>query len=748
MLASPLLLSYLVWRSFRNAEWFPTLPERFGYLPPSWQQTVSGAIWLHAVSVGEVLAAIPLLSELRRKSPRTPLFLSTSTLAGHETAFKRLPGLCDGVFYAPFDFVWAVRRVLRRLRPSAVIILETEIWPSLFRETKRTGAALLLVNGRISDRALPRYLKFAPLFAEILALCDAVLTQSDEMTHRFKSIGATAAATAGNLKYDFTPPPASSLTFGSSEKPLWIAASTSADDNIAEEDAVIAAQKALPGWRLLLAPRKPERFEDAARRLTDSGLRFTRRSNLTDPAADVLLLDSIGELSALFAQADVVFMGGTLAARGGHNILEPAVFGKPVIAGPHLENFRDIETHFTQQNALLRITDGSELAAAILKAHTDPELGKHAQSAAASQTGTADRIATKVLARYRAVCPADRPPQPAFGFLLFFSWLWKAGSAWDRARKLSAARSLPVPVVSVGNITAGGTGKTPMVIELLRDFAPRHPGLLIRGHGRASRGTVLLTTDRPQPIAATGDEAQLSHRATGVPVGISADRYAAGTSLIDATHPGIIFLDDGFQHLQLRRDMDIVLLDALNPFGNNQLLPLGRLREPLEGLARAHAFILTRSDEIPCTNGIEAVLWQYNPKAPVFHARTVVRQWAGDAAFIRTKAVAFCGLGNPESFWRTLRNCGIEPLARFPWEDHHRYKPAELRLLARNAVALGAEVLLTTAKDAVNLDPDYRAIIAPLKLAWLEIGLELDRREELISLISARTAVRSTGAAA
>jgi len=194
---------YLLARVAGDRRYFSTLRERLGELSALWQKTASEAIWLHAVSVGEVLAAVPLVEELRRRSPRTPLFFSVSTLAGREMAAQRLAPLTKGIFYAPFDYVWTVRRVLRRIRPSVLVILETEIWPNLFREAKRIGCGVVLVNGRISDRALPRYRRFASVFAPVLSLCDRILAQSEEMRERFVTAGAPAGIVevGGNLKY-------------------------------------------------------------------------------------------------------------------------------------------------------------------------------------------------------------------------------------------------------------------------------------------------------------------------------------------------------------------------------------------------------------------------------------------------------------------------------------------------------------------------------------------------------------------
>ncbi len=756
ILGSPAILFYILTRALSDRRYLSTLRERFGELSALWQKTASEAIWLHAVSVGEVLAALPLVEELRRRSPATPIFFSTSTVAGRETADKRIGPLIvpsGGIFYAPLDYVWMVRRVLRRIRPSVVVILETEIWPNLFREVTRSGCGLVMVNGRISDRAFPRYRKFAPVFGSVLSLCDRILVQSEEMRSRFVIAGAPPGiiAVGGNLKYDFrlTPlvedSPVRSFIAAGTGKPLWIAASTSTDGHLDEEDDIIAAQKSLPGWRLILAPRKTDRFDTVAEKLKASGLRWIRRSNLDgkgEPCdADVLLLDSIGELAGTFEHASAVFMGGTLAEMGGHNILEPALAGKPVIAGPHLENFREIELHFESQNALMRIRWGGELATAVERAALDPELGNRGRVAAAMKCGAANRAADEVMALYDTCYPTERPSQPAW----FFEWplaqLWKLASARDRRKKLARQRKLPVPVISVGNITAGGTGKTPVTLELVHDLAAFQPGILIRGHGRDTRKTILLPTgaERP-PMESTGDEAQLYIRSANVPMAIGAERATAGERLLEEADARVFLLDDGLQHLQLYRDFDLVLIDALRPFGGGNLLPLGRLREPLDGLSRADAFLITRSHAVANTRAIANKLRQYNSHATVYFSWLEHRRWTNSRgetlkpeAFIGNNTVAFCGLGNPDSFWRSLTDIGIVPTEKHIYGDHHRYSPTELRRLAQHSIEIGAEVLLTTAKDAINLSPEFDTILAPLRLYWLEIGVVIDRRKRLLA---------------
>lgn len=750
-MAAPAVLLYFWTRIIRDRRYFSTVRERFGELPALWQKTAPEAIWLHAVSVGEVLAAVPLLEELKRRTPRTPVFVSVSTLAGREMAEKRLAPLVSGVFCAPIDYVWIVRRVLRRIRPSVVVILETEIWPNLFREAERIGCGLIIVNGRISDRALPRYRRYSAFFAPVLSLCDQILVQSEQIRGRFVAAGAPPerVTVGGNLKYDFTlaelaqDSPVRAFVAAGHGKPIWIAASTSADARLEEEDEVIAAQRALPGWRLIVAPRKPERFGRVAKKLEESGMRWARRTDFHDASADVLLLDSIGELGGSFAHASAVFMGGTLSETGGHNILEPALAGKPVIAGPHLENFREIEDHFEAHRAMLRIAQGGELAAAVLRAAADTELGPRGQMAAEMKRGATARAADAVMSLYESCYPRERTRQPAWFFLWCLAEIWRVGSARDRRLKRARRRRLPVPVVSIGNITAGGTGKTPVTLELLHDLAAFQPGLLTRGHGRHSKEIIVLPGgDERPPIERTGDEAQLYLRATHVPIGIGADRAETGTRLLQASNAGVLLLDDGFQHLQLHRDFDLVLIDALRPFGGGHLLPLGWLREPLEGLARADAFLITRSQAAANLKAIVATLSRYNPAAPVYVAWLENRRWTnlkGETLDVRAltgvKSLAFCGLGNPESFWRSLADLDICPMERHVYGDHHRYRPSELRSLARHARESGAEALLTTAKDAVNLCAEFEAVAAPLKIYWLEIGVGIDRREDLLTLI-------------
>lgn len=762
-LGLPILLLYFLFRGLKQRAWWTSLPERFGFLPHSYRQTGPGAIWLHAVSVGEVIACQELLRRIRREFPDSALFVSTSTVAGQALARQRLAGLAR-VFYAPADYCFAVRRVLRALKPSLVIVAETEIWPNLFREVRRTDAGLAIVNGRISDRALARYLRFRVFFAHVLPVADAILVQSEAIADRFLSIGAPAhlVHAPGNLKYDLDPHPAPDdspvrlLLNRVRPDRVCIAASTmppAEPGDPDEDDVVIDAFRALsarhPRLLLILVPRKPERFDAAAQKLAAAGVPFVRRTAL--PAAvdlpGVLLLDSIGELGGLFPLADVVFMGGTFPHRGGHNILEPACFARPVVVGPHMENFPDIARQFLDAGACVSIDSPAALAGALDGLLSDParaaEIGRRALACAQERRGATDRILRELRAIYDARIPRYRPAWPWFPLGWALARLWRWGGARRMRAAVLARRSLGVPVVSVGNITMGGTGKTPCVLMLARELARRgrRPGILTRGYRRSSPEKHMIL--RPGAVSRadqTGDEPQIFVRSGVAPVGIGADRYQTGRLLREKFGVDLLLLDDGFQHLRLGRRVDIVLVDALQPFGGGELFPLGRLREPLAGLARADLFLVTRARHADLIPAIERTLRYWNQRAPIFRSTVAAESWialrggeshaAAKPPFARV--AAFCGLGNPHSFRRSLESLRVEIVAWTEFDDHHRYRPHELRRIAALAQECGAEAIVTTEKDAVNLCDGCEGILARLPVFWLRIRLEVEAADAFL----------------
>lgn len=423
LIAILVLSPYFLYQALRHDKYAGSLKQRLGSLPVSINLDADDSIWVHAVSVGEVLAARPLLEELRRRYPRLRLFLSTTTRTGQQLA-RRTVSEADGVFYFPFDWTFSVRRTLDRIRPRLFVMVETEIWPNLLRECRRRGIKTILVNGRISYRSFPRYRLVRALFRRVLADIDRFCVQGEESARRLVALGADPArvTTTGNLKFDALEPP---LVAGrgrgrvlrffrvSPNRPVLVAGSTLKG----EEEAVIRAfnrvraTSAGAGALLVIAARRPERFSDVERLCRHEGLATVRRTDLpidAEPHADAVVLDTIGELAELYQIATVVFVGGSLVPAGGHNILEPASYGKAIVFGPHMENFQEIADAFVAHDAAIQVRNGYQLEEAIVSLMSDPvrrtRLGAAARALVDANRGARDRT----LAAIEDLLPAGR----------------------------------------------------------------------------------------------------------------------------------------------------------------------------------------------------------------------------------------------------------------------------------------------------------------------------------------------------
>lgn len=379
LLSAPLWLVAML----RHGKYRAGLGERLGRVSrhlvavtPTTSSEAGPCFWIHAVSVGEVLAVNGLIQELRRRFPQGRVFISTTTATGQKLARARFGE--DNVFFFPLDFAFAIRPYLEAVRPELVVIAETEFWPNFLRLARESGALIAVVNARISDRSFPRYRRFRRLLSRVLGQVDLFLAQSQEDARRLVAIGAPAERVqiSGNLKFDLKPPLEAAIVarlraalIPTHASPVIVAGSTVEGEEPLVVEAFRLVLQQLPTAALVLAPRHPERFAGVAELLASSGLDFRRRSQWSEGdslAGGVFLLDSIGELGAVYALADVAFVGGSLVARGGHNILEPAVHGVPVIAGPYTGNFRDIVALFRAANALTVVADSGALAAALI----------------------------------------------------------------------------------------------------------------------------------------------------------------------------------------------------------------------------------------------------------------------------------------------------------------------------------------------------------------------------------------------
>ena len=416
---------YLIYQAVRYRKYVRSLPQRLGYLPVSFNLDGDESIWIHAVSVGEVLTARALLPELRVRYPRLRIFLSTTTMTGQDIARNNLQYV-DAVFYFPFDFGFIVRRTLQLVKPRLFIMMETEIWPNLLRACNRAGVKTMLVNGRISSRAYPRYRLARWFFRPVLAHVDRFCMQSEESARRIIDIGAepNRVVVTGSLKFDSLEIPGTSSAAErgqnrvlryfriSADRPVVIAASTLKGEEEYVLEAFQRIRATMTTALLIIAPRKPERFEDVERLARRSGWNVARRNDLRvdhEPRYDVVVLDTMGELAQLYQVATAVFVGGSLVDAGGHNILEPAVFGKPIVFGPYMQNFAEIARAFLDNGAAIQVHSGRELEPVLLDLLGDP-VKRARLGAAARALVEANRGArTKSLAAIAQLIPPDMP---------------------------------------------------------------------------------------------------------------------------------------------------------------------------------------------------------------------------------------------------------------------------------------------------------------------------------------------------
>jgi 3-deoxy-D-manno-octulosonic-acid transferase len=368
LLASLAALPYFAVRSLHTTKYRAGLRQRFGHVPQDVLAALQGVrpLWLHAVSVGEVIAAVPLVSALHQRFPHLPILISTVTETGQATAREKMAAAA--YIYFPLDYPWVVRQVIARLQPRLFLMVETEIWPNFLRELTRQSIPAMLVNGRISPRSFRGYRRLRPFMGRVLPAVASFGMQTKLDGERIIAIGAAPSRVqiTGNIKYDLTLEPLTSADehalraeLGIGEAPVFMAGST----HRGEEDIVIAAYRQartrVPALRLLLAPRHLDRLDEIEALLRKHQLTVHRRSQgrlcSQRGAEPVLLLDTIGELAKLYAVGTVIFVGGSFAPIGGHNILEPAARRKAILFGPHMHNFHQIAAALLEAGGALQV---------------------------------------------------------------------------------------------------------------------------------------------------------------------------------------------------------------------------------------------------------------------------------------------------------------------------------------------------------------------------------------------------------
>jgi 3-deoxy-D-manno-octulosonic-acid transferase len=412
LLACAALLSLPWWviQMLRLGKYRSGLAERLGFVPARLNDAEPGSVWVHAVSVGEVLAVSQLINDLQRQYPDRQIFVSTTTATGQALARQRFGE--NRVFFMPLDFGFAVRRYLNALKPQLIVIAETEFWPNLLHLARKRQSSVAIVNARISDRSFPRYRRFKWFFGGVLSQVDLFLAQTAADAQRLREIGAPTerVRVSGNLKFDIRPNAQPALVNGfraaiDKGSPVILCGSTAEG----EEEPVLAAFKAVqqtfPQAVMILAPRHPERFEKVASLISAEGFALRRRTQWRPQQqirSGIFLLDSVGELAAVYELADIAFVGGSLVPTGGHNILEPAQYGAAILVGPHTFNFREIVSLFehgtAEQGSAVKIVTAETLGSEFLRLVGHPEerqrMGRAAKDLFVRHSGATRRTLT------------------------------------------------------------------------------------------------------------------------------------------------------------------------------------------------------------------------------------------------------------------------------------------------------------------------------------------------------------------
>jgi 3-deoxy-D-manno-octulosonic-acid transferase len=392
-------------------------PERVGVYSPSAGQALAGArpVWIHAVSVGEVLAGSRLQKGLKESFPGKKILLSTSTATGREMAQKTMPSP-EGLIYFPLDLPWVILRALKRFDPCLVVFLEKEVWPNFLRLSHRRGIPVVLISGRLSRRSFQRYALFRPLFSRALKYFSALGMQSREDAERMVRLGVSRnrVSITGNLKHDFAreAPPGESgdgrrppHLKGVEHRPVLVAGSTHQGEEEVLLEVFLSLKSRFPSLLMVLAPRHPHRFDEVEKLLRQKGIVYEKKSRQKEAGGpfDVLLLDSMGDLAHYYSMADVAFVGGSLVDAGGHNLLEPARFGKPVVFGPYMANVAEVAEEMKQRGGGLQVGNQEDLRREIAGLLSDPErageMGRRAKSLAEEDRAVLDAT-LRVVSRY------------------------------------------------------------------------------------------------------------------------------------------------------------------------------------------------------------------------------------------------------------------------------------------------------------------------------------------------------------
>ncbi|EJP33868.1 tetraacyldisaccharide 4'-kinase [Selenomonas sp. FOBRC9] len=807
-----IIIPIFVLRATRERGFIERIKQSFGFYPQETIEKVAGknAIWVHAASVGEIVATSPLVREFRKVFPDSPILVSVVTTGGYEMAHRIIKD-ADAIIYFPLDLPFLASRVVGRIRPRVFLPVETELWPNFLKKAKQLDVPVMMVNGRISDRSVKQYKYLFGMLREMIGTVKCFAMQSSIDADYIMRLGAPRelVTVTGNTKFDqaYTSVSADERAalieeLGlSGASRIMIAGST----HRGEEELVLAAFKAVrekdPGVRLIIAPREVLRTMEVEHLCRKAGFTVTTRKELQKGSAargeDIVILDTVGELGRVYGLGDVIYIGGSLVPHGGHNILEPAAHGKAIIVGNQMFNFKDIHALFRNRNAVVTVTNGEELTRETLRLFGDAaeraRLEAETLAIINENKGASEksaRILVEMLETYesrrsiraqeRIVGHRVRATQKVANFQTYFIDLVHDKEVRGISRRLimgvfyvfsliyeqlvnlkltmyrwgwAKKERLDCYVISLGNVTVGGTGKTPTAQHLAREISDMgyRVAILNRGYRAKWRGEVGIVSDGrtlKMDAETAGDEAfMLAKHLPNVPVLIGAQRAVTGRYAIEHFGAEVAILDDGYQHWQLERDMDILLVDAVNVFGNGYLLPRGTLREPLSHIDRADVCLMTKVDQ--AAPGAIAHIWEtfrsYNQDGLVLESIHQPRQfvrlsdWYEDIAaggvpvteMEGKKVLAVSAIGNPASFEQTLADLGIEMVESMRYPDHHDYGERDMAEVLYRAETLGVEAIVITEKDAVKVPGDVvRAKWRiPMYVISVEVTLQKGREE-------------------
>ena len=772
-------------------------------------------IWIHGASVGEIVATSPIVKEIKKTMPERKVLVSAFTVPGYNMAKQIIPA-ADAIIYFPLDLAWVAESVVRRVHPGIFMPVETELWPNFLRALRERNIPVMMVNGRISERSVKTYQYLFSIWRDMLRTVSRFCMQSSIDANYITHLGADPQKifVTGNTKFDqtyaeVTPEDLANykmeLGLDKDAFPVILAGSTHAPEEKYLLTAFSELHKKYPRARLIMALRFNNRVDEIKRLCDKYGYKAGLRSKLKNmngprPEYPVVLIDTIGELGRIYSVGDIVFIGGSLMNHGGHNVLEPAAHAKPIVVGPSMQNFKDSYSLLSKAGALRTVQDTGGLTKAFLEIAGDDAL-RRKMGEASLQVIRENRGAALNTMHYltdllqKASVPhaytkeypvntrnfndagggglkhgaaiiqyifhmAHAPERPWYAFILLgflrgLSYLYGFGARvnlWMYEAGLLTRRKLDCCVISIGNITVGGTGKTPTaqrVAEMIKNLGYRVV-ILNRGYrshwdkplGVVSDGKKIYMTSYE-----AGDEAYLMAKMMpGVPVVIGKNRDVTGRYAVEELHAEVIIMDDGYQHWQLNRDLDIVLVDTLNLFGNGNLLPRGILREPLSHLNRADLFLFTKSDQSSqlTRTSLAENIRQYNTKAPIVesihHAKEFVeiadwykgiQQNALPLKELQGKRVmVFSAIGNPSSFEQNVSGCGLEIVEAIRYPDHHDYGMLEMQYIGERANELKADALITTGKDAVKIPTEFIYFNREIPLYVMNMDIMVTRNGE------------------